>query len=39
MNTEKFDRVMETITEVKKIYWVVGFFGLVLIANLLGYGG
>ncbi len=39
MMTSKFDKIMESITEVNKIYWIVGFFGLVVIANFFGYGG
>jgi hypothetical protein len=31
--------LMDKIKNVDKIYWIVGFFGIVIIANLLGYGG
>ena len=30
---------MEKIKSVDKIYWIAGFFGIVIIANLLGFGG
>ena len=30
---------MDKIKSVDKIYWIVGFFGIVIIVNLLGYGG
>lgn len=39
MNTAKFDKIMETLTEVDKKWWIGGFFGLVILANLLGFGG
>jgi len=35
----KLEKVIEKVTEVNKIYWIVGFFGLVVIANFFGYGG
>jgi hypothetical protein len=31
--------LMDKIKRVDKIYWIVGFFGIVVIANLLGYSG
>ena len=30
---------MDKIKSVDKIYWIAGFFGIVIIANLLGFGG
>jgi len=39
MNITKFDKIMETLTEVDKKWWITGFFAIVIIANLLGYGG
>jgi len=36
MNTQDFDKIMNKITEVDKKWWIVGFFGIVVISNLLG---
>jgi len=37
--TSRFDEFMEKVTSIDKIYWIVGFFLLVVIANFFGYGG
>ncbi len=33
----KFDKIMETITEVDKKWWIGGFFVVAVIANMLGW--
>ena len=37
--TNRFDAFMEKIANVNKIFWIVGFFSIVVLANLFGYGG
>jgi len=35
----RFDAFMEKVVNVDKIFWIVGFFSIVILANLFGYGG
>jgi hypothetical protein len=34
----QFDAFMEKVVKVDKIFWVAGFFAIVIVANLVGYG-
>jgi hypothetical protein len=36
---KKMNDLLNKLKEVKKIYWIVGFFAVVVIANMLGYSG
>ena len=38
MMTNKFDKIMETLTEVDKKWWIGGFFVVVIIANTFLHG-
>jgi hypothetical protein len=33
------NNLIDKLKEVEKIWWIAGFFGIVIIVNLLGYGG
>ena len=36
--SNRFDDFMNKVTSVDKKWWVAGFFVIVIVANLLGYG-
>ena len=38
MMQSQFDNFMDKVTSVDKKWWVAGFFAIVVVANLLGYG-
>ena len=36
---KKMNDLWSKLKEVEKVYWIVGFFLIVLVANFFGYGG